>query len=490
MGKIAALTSTLLLLFAIAATGAPAAERAHYVELAKDGVSDARRHWWNSRHDWYDDRLANHASYPLATIWSIVPLFEAVDALAIAKPTAANRRAVRRFADAAERYWNPNMGPYGAYSPYPGGRSSTERTWFDDNAWWGLGFVDAYRATKDRRYLKDAARASRFIDARGWDGAHGMWWNTDHPHHSLEAWASATALAAELYRYTGNAKYRRLARKYIRWGNRHATESQRGLYATKDQGVMSYVQGPLIGAHLALCKKGDDAACRKARQIAQACFEKWEGGSPDHAPQFDTILMRYLVQLSAHDRDPTWYDWVRRVADRAERRSRSGGLWLRFWDGSKATSHGDGAGGFQAGMVQTHAATVALFAWLGTIDRPPGPARALPREAVSRPGWETWITVERIHEDGDPVCYVQGHIRGWTAKATPYRLEIELDEDGDVDARDRDGTTRAGQKTTGVVTVLKRRVGEPGSEPMDVTVTGTVGGRTYTSHRRLDPPWC
>ena len=491
MRHAAALTLLSLLLFAVPATTASAADGpAHWQALAKDGIRDARTHWWNSRHDWYDDRLDDRDQYPLATIWSAVPLFEAVDAMAIAKPTKANRQAVRRFATGAERYWNPNMGPDGAYSPYPGGRSSTERTWFDDNAWWGLAFVDAYRATRDRRYLKDAARASNFIAARGWDGEHGMWWNTSHPHHSLEAWASATALAAELYRFTGKSKYRKLARKYIRWGNRHANRNNRGLYSTDEQGPMTYVQGPMIGAHLALCRKGDKDACRKAQKLAQACFDKWGGQSPNHAPQFDTILMRYVVQLAQYDHDPTWYDWAQRVARQAENRARSGGLWLRFWDGSKPSSHGDGAGGFRNGMVQTHAATVALFAWLGTTERPPGRAREPSAGSSPLGGWETWVTVKRIHEGGDPVCYIQGHLRGFSKKSIPYRLEIELDEAGDSDSRDRSGRTKADQKTTSVVTILKRHVGQAGSQPMDVDVTGTVGGKTYTSHRRLDPPWC
>jgi hypothetical protein len=477
-------------LLALAAAGAAqAASRAHYRAVAKAGIADAKRHWWSSSRQWYDDRLHDHDANPLATIWSIVPLFEAIDGAAIGDPTNARLRAVRSFASRAERYWNPNVAPHGAYAPYLGDRDGSERTWFDDNAWWGLAFVDAYRATHDDRYLDDAARALRFIDARGWDGSHGMWWNTSYPHHSLEALGSATALAAELYRYTGRASYRRIARRYIGWAEKHATKSQRGLYATSEQPVMSYVEGAMLGAHIALCRKGDEAACRRAHSLAQACFEKWEGKSPDHAPQFDTILMRYLLQLGDLDHDPTWYDWVRRVADRAERRAQSGGLFLRFWDGSEASSHGDGAGGFESGMVQMHAATVALFAWLGATERPPGQARELPNDSIAHPEWESWITVERIHEDGEPLCYIQGHIRGWTAKTVDYRLAIELTDSGQTDGRDRSGTAPGGRKTTGAVTILKRHL-DRADHPIDVDLTATVGGRKLASHRRLAAPWC
>jgi hypothetical protein len=477
-------------LLALAGAGsAQAASRAHYRSVAKEGIAGAKRHWWSSSRRWYDDRLNDHDAHPLATIWSIVPLFEAIDGAAIGDPAKARVKAVRSFASKAEQYWNPNVAPHGAYAPYLGDRNGSERTWFDDNGWWGLAFVDAYRATGDRRYLDDAARALRFIDARGWDPGHGMWWNTSRPHHSLEALSSASALAAELYRHTGKTSYRRIARKYLRWAEKHATKSRRGLYATSEQGVMSYVQGAMLGAHIALCRKGDETACRRAHEVAQACFEKWEGKSPDHAPQFDTILMRYLLQLGDLDHDPTWYDWVSRVADRAEDRARSDGLFLRFWDGSKAGSHGDGAGGFQPGMLQTHAATVALFAWLGATERPPGKARGLPNDSVAHPEWESWITAERIQEDGEPLCYIQGHIRGWSAETVDYRLVIELTDSGQTDDRERSGTAPGGRRTTGAVTILKRHL-DQADHAVDVDLTATVGGKRLTSHRRLAPPWC
>src|SRR5207302_960557 len=96
---------------------------------------------------------------PLATVWGAVPLFEAIDAIAIAEPSAANKAAVARFAHSAEGFYTPR---YHGYAPYPRD-SKPQRIWFDDNGWWGLAFVNAYRATGNRRYLADAMRSLRFI---------------------------------------------------------------------------------------------------------------------------------------------------------------------------------------------------------------------------------------------------------------------------------------------------------------------------------------
>ncbi len=59
---------------------------------------------------------------------------------------ACARAAVEAFAKGAERYWDAALKPYPGFAPYPGDRGKTT-AWFDDNGWWGLAFLDAYRAT-------------------------------------------------------------------------------------------------------------------------------------------------------------------------------------------------------------------------------------------------------------------------------------------------------------------------------------------------------
>ena len=311
---------------------------------------------------WFNSRLNDSDASPLATIWGIVPLFEAVNGVAIAKPSAAHVKSVRSFATFAERYWDNKVPGHGAYAAYPGNQTGREQVWFDDNGWWGLAFVNAYRATHDRRYLRDAERAMRFIDARGWDrGGGGMWWSTRHPYHSLDSLGSATALAAELYEYTGDSSFRKIAHTYIGWANRRAWH-RRGFYATPTQPVVTYVEGAMIGAHLALCRMGERKACAKAEKLARASFRKWHAHRYQ-APKFDTILFRYILELGAHDHNPKWYAWAKRAADDANRRARENGLFLRFWDGTTAESHMHDPS-LRYGLLQTHAATVALFAWL------------------------------------------------------------------------------------------------------------------------------
>jgi glycosyl hydrolase family 76 len=345
--------------------------RRHALSLAVRGVRESGAWWAPGRH-WYYEGRQHSGSHPLATLWGVLPLFEALDALAIADPTRTRRAAVARFARGAERYWNAALRPVPGYAAYPGEHGRRARTWFDDNGWWGLAFLDAYRATGDRRYVRDAARAFDFLDRAGWDRRRGgIWWNTDHSFKAGESLASGTLLAARLFRRTGRSRYLRAAKRYIGWGNRHAWNARDGLYARSDRDPVSlaYVQGPMIAAESALCPTAR-VWCARAERLATRALRRFTT-SLDMGPQFDAVYLRWMLALYERDHDPRWYWLVRENADRAERnacdrRPRC----TRAWDGSTRIPQ------TRPGMLQTHAATISVFAWLATAEPPPSPPPA------------------------------------------------------------------------------------------------------------------
>src|SRR5205085_8137738 len=105
-----------------------------YLKLAKKGISDARANFWNSQHGWFNDRLNDGDQYPLATLWTAFPLWEAYAGVQIAQPSASHSGDVSWFSNFAESYYNA---PNGGYGPYPGSHDASNEIWFDDNAWWG-----------------------------------------------------------------------------------------------------------------------------------------------------------------------------------------------------------------------------------------------------------------------------------------------------------------------------------------------------------------
>jgi hypothetical protein len=352
----------------VSATSSLSAAQSRYLALAEAGVARSAR--WRDHHlGWFDARLHDHDRFPLATIWDIVPLFESIDAIAIASPTPAHRAAVTSFAKGAERYLNHGLHSGPGYSPYPGDRSSGTETWFDDNGWWGTAFVNAYRATGNRRYLKDAERALGYIARAGWDPrGGGIWWNTEHPYKSGPALASATLLATLLYRETHSAFDLAQAERFLTWANGPGLSGADGLYAGSSINAtpVDYIEGPLIYAQALLCSlDGVQAQCARSAQIEQIALRRF-GETLDFAPQYDAIYLQWMLALySLQGKNALYRLASANAADAAANALNGEGLSLLSWGGSELPERLA-----RPGMLQTQAATSSLYAWLAVYPPP------------------------------------------------------------------------------------------------------------------------
>ena len=340
-----------------------------FLSLAEAGLARAQARWHDRRRGWYDARLNDHERYPLATIWDSAPLFESLDAIALAAPTPAHRRALGAFAAGAERYLNRGLRPVPGYSPYPGDHEAATQTWFDDNGWWGLAFVGAYRATGNRRWLGDAQRALAYVARAGWDpSSGGIWWNTGHPYKAGAALGSNTLLATLLYQLTGSSYDLGQARRFLAWANSGGLGTE-GLYVDSnlDPNPVDYIEGTMIAAQATLCRlTGSSAECALAERLKLRAEQRF-GELLDFGPQYDAIYLQWMLALYALDHDPALYRMAAENARNAERRAINGqGLYLLSWNGE--TLPRDIA---VAGMLQTQAATSSLFAWLAVYP-PPG----------------------------------------------------------------------------------------------------------------------
>jgi hypothetical protein len=341
----------------------------HYLSLAKTGVTRAEQRWGDRRLGWYDARLGDRERFPLATIWDIVPLFQSLDAIAIAQPTPVNRRAVAHFAQGAERYLNRGLRPVPGYSPYPGDRTAGTETWFDDNGWWGLAFMNAYRATGSRRWLKDAERALAYVAAAGWDSeGGGIWWNTEHPYKAGEALASDTLLATLIYQQTHSAFALGQTQKFLFWGNTIGFSAADGLYAGSNINPtpIDYIEAPLIYAQALLCKEtATPADCERVAPLQATSLRRF-GQILDFSPQYDAIYLQWMLSLYSLDHDPALYalaaDNAREAQAHALNRE---GLYLLSWKGETLPAQDA-----EPNMLQTQAATTSLFAWLAVYQPP------------------------------------------------------------------------------------------------------------------------
>jgi hypothetical protein len=428
----AAVLCLLTLGFTVGPARGAALTQAQYMSLAQQGIGKSAA-WANRKFHWYNEALNDTKRYPQATIWGVAPLFESEAYAAIADPNSANVARLKSFANHAETYLDPNIitGPglstkSPAYAPYPNSHRN-QKTFFDDNAWWSLGFLDAYTAMQKAnnsvlaaRYLADAVRGFNFIYPNSWDTrdaggpdsvqstAGGVFWNTEHTipggtGRSGEALGAATELAAELYRATGARIYLAAALRYITWANQNLLKWD-GSYATRvpDEVTMPHDgEGAMIGAFTALCqsKAGtvptsvysflppnkthshpsfrlpDDPTswCSWAEALAHhTAFGVNPGGGVQDAavplnegPQWDAIYVRGLLSLYGYDHDATWWGVASDTATRIVQNAKgSNGEYLKTWSGSAQVP--DAA----PGEIRTHAASVSVLADLASVSAP------------------------------------------------------------------------------------------------------------------------
>lgn len=345
------------------AAESPSTSTQSYLKVAEEGVARAEHLWRDRRLGWFDSRLADKDRYPLATIWDAVPLFEALGAIEIAAPSSSHRAQLIAFAHGAERYYDSILRPVAGFAPYPEDRGQV-RVWFDDNGWWGLAFFDAFQATGVKGYLRDAERAFKFIAASGWDShGGGLWWNTSHPYLAGEPLAAGSLLGALLYKATGKRFYHDQVLKFLTWADRSFL-TERRLYKRTDSDPTPtpYIEGTLVEAHQVLCETGDSQACARAGELADASAQRFSDRL-NMGPQFDTIYLHWMLLYASETGDSRWFGLAREMAARAQANARDArGLYLRAWDGTPITEHQA-----RADMLQTDAATLELFAWLGAI---------------------------------------------------------------------------------------------------------------------------
>ena len=253
----------------------------------------------------------------------------------------------------------------GAYGP--GTFTWNAKRLWDDNAWIGLDFLQAYAQTGNKDYLAKAEGLFPFMK----EGLHqdgGLYWEERNARMTRNTCANAPAIqmALKLYQATGKAEYKAYAENLHTFMNQ-SLRSPEGLYYDNlgddgklDKAIYSYNQGAAIGAEVLMYQvTGDPKALARARQTARAALDHF--GQDDRlwkqSPAFNAIFFRNLLVLDAVAPDPRYRATMQAYVERIWREGRdpeSGAL----------TRGGIGRGGGldlldEAGLAQMN----ALLAW-------------------------------------------------------------------------------------------------------------------------------
>jgi predicted alpha-1,6-mannanase (GH76 family) len=198
-------------------------------------------------------------------------------------------------------------------------------SYFDDNGWWALAWIDAYDLTGDGRYL-DAARTIFAHNLTGWDDTcgGGLWWNTERKYKNAitnELFITQAALLHQRtlrHRTQGDREYLSWALRGWDWLTARALIGPGGLIndgltadcANNGAITWTYNQGVVLGGLAALHDiTGDLAYLRHGEFIADATLsgltsplgiltEPCEPNRCDgDQTQFKGIFVRYLHEF-------------------------------------------------------------------------------------------------------------------------------------------------------------------------------------------------
>ena len=209
---------------------------------------------------------------------------------------------------------------------------SDQPTYYDDNAWAGLNFLQEYGLTRQQPDLVRAEGVFRFA-VSGWDTRTavacpgGVFWEdvANSPRNTVSN-APNAEVGLEIYQATHDPYYLTWATRMYDWVRGCLLNSSDMYYDHLDDSgnvstaLWSYNQGTMIGAGTLLYQiTGDRTYLQQAEQTAAASVSYYgSDGNLYHQPDvFNAIFFRNLFALAKIDHDPSYARLAASYADTA-----------------------------------------------------------------------------------------------------------------------------------------------------------------------------
>jgi len=307
---------------------------------------------------------------PYDFMWANGVQFSALVAATRANP-ARYRPTLDAFTRGLERYWDKDA-PVPGFDAYFASTTGDDK-YYDDNAWLVLGFMEAYRTTRDAKYLDWARRTQNFV-LSGWDDKLGggiYWYQNKKTSKNTCINAPAAVSALELYEVERKPADLDWAQRLYKWTCANLQDPQDALFWDNinldgkiERTKWTYNTALMIRANLGLWRALKNARyLQEARRVADASLARWvdpQTGAFADSAKFNHLLSEALLLTYEATRDLKYLNAVRRHADfgyRYVRDVQSGGYWSDW----RVKNHAD-----NDRKILIENASVARLFWLLT----------------------------------------------------------------------------------------------------------------------------
>ncbi len=332
-------------------------------------------------------------------LWDFVNPFSATDYMAAIPGIGDRYRSDLQARDRGVMYYHNTQetSPTGQAQPaaFASGvrppLDSNQPTYYDDNAWVGLDFMQEYGLTHQRSDLTRAEGIFRFV-VSGWDTRTtvacpgGVFWeDVANSTRNTISNAPNAEVGLQIYQATHDPYYLTWATRMYDWV-RGCLMNSSGMYydhlddsGNVNTALWSYNQGTMIGAGTLLYQvTGNRTYLQQAEQTATASVSYYgSGDNLYHQPDvFDVIFFRNLFALAKINHDPSYAQMAAAYADTA---------WLQDRQSSGLFTDPDPTGG--ESLENQTSPMVELYAMLAQ-SRPVFAATgsASPSSVIVQPG--------------------------------------------------------------------------------------------------------
>lgn len=236
------------------------------------------------------------------------------------------------------------------YSKHSG--SSFLNDYYDDEGWWGLAWIEAYKYNKNADYLKMAGTIFADIQ-KSWDTKcnGGVWWDKKHTYKNAIPNELAFQLASALYIQTQQAQYLTFSNNIWNWFQQSGMINGQHLIndgLTTDcknngQTPWTYNQGVILGALVNMYNITKNSSyINEATAIADAAIgalvtshgilrEPCEPNCGGDGPQFKGVFMRNLGYLYQQTKNQKYSAFITNNANSIWNSARSGSHLGLIW---------------------------------------------------------------------------------------------------------------------------------------------------------------